>query len=253
MAVQVEGNKRSISVSVDLDVSVERAWAAIATGPGISSWFAPTTVDERAGGELRCQHAPGMESVAEVTSWEPPHALAAHTPEWMPGSPDLDTLWQVEETTSGARVTVTHTMETEADTWDPIFGDVEKGWGGFFRILQIYLAEFEGQSCTIHRCMAMGELPVDECWSRLVEAGGLGEAGQAWSGLEGWSGGVHSFDGDGKVALVRLADPIGGVAWFSAFPMGPSNCISVGLYLYGEGADAVDPGPWQQWLEGLLT
>ena len=54
--------RRSVQVEVEVEVpgTPEQVWAAIATGPGISSWFVPTEVDGRAGGKIACDFGGGM-------------------------------------------------------------------------------------------------------------------------------------------------------------------------------------------------
>jgi ligand-binding SRPBCC domain-containing protein len=49
----------------------EEVWQAIATGPGVSSWFVPT--EAREDGTVVSHFGPGMDSVATRTAWEPPH------------------------------------------------------------------------------------------------------------------------------------------------------------------------------------
>ena len=50
MSVKVErSGRRSIQVEVEVPGTPEEVWQAIATGPGISSWFAPTEFEERDG------------------------------------------------------------------------------------------------------------------------------------------------------------------------------------------------------------
>ncbi len=44
-------SSRSIEVEVEVPGTPEEVWAAVATGPGIGSWFVPSTVEEREGGE----------------------------------------------------------------------------------------------------------------------------------------------------------------------------------------------------------
>jgi hypothetical protein len=44
-----ESGRRSIAVEVEVAGTPEEVWEAIATGPGVSSWFVPTEVDETAG------------------------------------------------------------------------------------------------------------------------------------------------------------------------------------------------------------
>ena len=45
-------DQRAIDLSVDVDGTAEEVWEAIATGPGVSSWFIPTRIEGRPGGEV---------------------------------------------------------------------------------------------------------------------------------------------------------------------------------------------------------
>ena len=50
MSVQKEASgRRSVQVEVEVPGTPEEVWQAIATGPGISSWFVPTTFEEHDG------------------------------------------------------------------------------------------------------------------------------------------------------------------------------------------------------------
>ena len=69
--------RRSVEAEVEVPGTPEVVWQAIATGPGISSWFVPTTVEEREGGSIVCNFGPGMESLSTITTWEPPQRFAA--------------------------------------------------------------------------------------------------------------------------------------------------------------------------------
>ena len=51
-------DSRSIEVEVEVPGTPEEVWAAIVTGPGIGSWFVPSTVEEREGGETASQFGP---------------------------------------------------------------------------------------------------------------------------------------------------------------------------------------------------
>ena len=80
MALKKEpSGRRSIQVEVEVPGTPEEVWRAIGTGAGISSWFVPSKMEERQGGELVCTFAPGMDSHATITSWQPPHYMAAES------------------------------------------------------------------------------------------------------------------------------------------------------------------------------
>src|SRR5262245_28311497 len=63
--------RRWVVVEAEVPGTPEQVWAAIATGPGISSWFVPSKVEEREGGIATADFGPGMESRATITVWEP--------------------------------------------------------------------------------------------------------------------------------------------------------------------------------------
>jgi uncharacterized protein YndB with AHSA1/START domain len=47
-----DDRERVIDLSVEVVGTPEEVWRAIATGGGISSWYVPTTVEERENGAL---------------------------------------------------------------------------------------------------------------------------------------------------------------------------------------------------------
>jgi uncharacterized protein YndB with AHSA1/START domain len=50
MSVNLEpSGRRSVQVELEVAGTPEAVWQAIATGPGISSWFVPTEIEQRAG------------------------------------------------------------------------------------------------------------------------------------------------------------------------------------------------------------
>ena len=58
---------------VDLQATPEQVWAAIATGPGVDSWFmGKNEIEPREGGKASMT-MPGFTGESTVTAWEPPH------------------------------------------------------------------------------------------------------------------------------------------------------------------------------------
>ncbi len=85
MSVKKEASgRRSVQVEVEVPGTPEEVWQAIATGPGISSWFVPTEFEERDGKPVavKLNFGPGMESRSVVTVWDPPRKFAAEAPGW---------------------------------------------------------------------------------------------------------------------------------------------------------------------------
>ena len=96
MSVKVESSgRRSIQVEVEVPGTPEEVWQAIASGPGISSWFAPTEFEERDGRPvaMTVNVGPGMEARSVVTAWDAPRKFVSEGDGWFPGAPPVATEW----------------------------------------------------------------------------------------------------------------------------------------------------------------
>src|SRR3954467_4755752 len=141
--------RRWVQVEVEVPGTPEAVWQAIATGPGVSSWFVPTQVEEREGGTVTANFGPGMDSVARISFWAPPRRFVADSPDLGPDAPPIATEWIVEARGGGMCVVrVVHSLFATADDWDDQLEGFEGGWPAFFRILRLYLTHFRGQPCT---------------------------------------------------------------------------------------------------------
>lgn len=67
---------RAIELEVTVAGTPEQVWEAIATGPGITAWFVPTTVEGEPGGVITQDFGPGMLVEGRVQAWEPPHRFS---------------------------------------------------------------------------------------------------------------------------------------------------------------------------------
>jgi uncharacterized protein YndB with AHSA1/START domain len=97
MSVKKEpSGRRSVQVEVEVPGTPEQVWQAIASGPGISSWFVPTKLDAKVGGQLSLDFGGGMVSSATITEWQPPHRFVAEDRTWLPNGAPVATEWIVE-------------------------------------------------------------------------------------------------------------------------------------------------------------
>ena len=136
--------RRSVQVEVEVPGTPEEVWQAIATAPGVSSWFMPTKFEERDGKPVAVTHSfgPGLEPRAVVTAWDPPRRYVAQGESWG-GSPPIAIEWSVEARAGGAcLVCVVHSLFASNDDWDNRLESSGQGWPGFFRTLRIYLTHF---------------------------------------------------------------------------------------------------------------
>ncbi|WP_419554495.1 hypothetical protein [Candidatus Poriferisodalis sp.] len=68
---------RVIDLPVEVIGDVETVWRAVATRPGISSWWVPHTIEERTEGAAIVSFGPEpeMQIPGRVAAWEPPHRV----------------------------------------------------------------------------------------------------------------------------------------------------------------------------------
>lgn len=251
--------RRSVEAEVEVPGTPEEVWAAIATGPGISAWFVPSTVEEREGGAAKADFGPGMESEGTIKKWDPPHRYVVETQE---GPGPVATEWIVEARSGGTCVVrVVHSWFASSDDWDHEFEGHEHGWRSFFLILSLYLTHFRGHPAATLQVMGMTTEPEADAWRTLLRGlgtagAGAGEHRDAPSGTPPF-GGVVEVGGDGAhpELLVRLEKPCPGIAHAFAMPMGGQVMLPMRLYLYGgEARDVLarDESAWQAWMNDLF-
>src|SRR5437762_11694767 len=262
MSVKKEPSGRhSVQVEVEVPGTPEEVWRAIATGPGISSWFVPTEFEERDGKSVavKLDFGPGMESRSAVTAWDPPRRFAAEAPGWAPGSPTIADEWTVEARAGGiCIVRFVHSLFASTDDWDNQLESAKSGWAGFLNILRIYLAHFSGQRSAIMQVTTPIASTEAEAWETLTAALGVKgvSVGQRWTtpaGASPLSGVVELVTENPYDAPLRPDKPGPGIAGRGAatYPSGES-VVAMNLYLYGDQAAAtvarVTPR-WQAWFQ----
>ena len=173
--------RRFVEAQAEVPGTPEEVWRAIATGPGISSWFVPSRVEERVGGTASATFGPGMEATATITAWDPPRRFALESPGGMggPGSPAVATEWIVESRAGDTcLVRVVHSWFADTDEWDGQFEGQETGWVCFFRILRIYLAHYRGLPGAGLQTLSMTGEPVPNAWANLMKNLGFSDAAE---------------------------------------------------------------------------
>jgi uncharacterized protein YndB with AHSA1/START domain len=249
--------RRSVEAEVEVPGTPEEVWQAIATGPGISSWFVPSEVEEREGGKAVSHFAPGdsMDSVGKITTWSPPHRFVVETQE---GPGTVASEWTVEARAGGTCVVrVVHNWFASTDDWDDQMEGHTHGWAAFFRILRLYLAHFRGQHGASFQLMATAPEPAPAAWNALIEL--LGIAGAAVGGristapgTPPLAGTVHSVGlPQWPELLLQTEAPSPGIAHFFPLPMAGQVFLTGRLYLFGKDAAEtiarVQP-IWQKWI-----
>jgi hypothetical protein len=220
--------RRSVEVEVEVEGTVEEAWQAIATGPGVGAWFAPT---EFADGEIRTTLAPGMVVNAKQTAWDPPYRFTAEAP-LGPNAPAIGTEWSVEGRDGGTCIVrVVHSLFADTDDWDNQLTGAESGWPGYFRVLKLYMHHFRGKACVDARAMGIAAEPASAVWARVLA-----------SPLP--VNGTVEYQADNNI-LIRTASSL---AAFFAMPMGPAQTMLIAV-VYQYGSDLIDAQQLQGWAQ----
>ena len=251
-----------LQFSVEVPGTPEQVWQAIATARGMSAWFLPTEMEERAGGSLHFSMGPEMGSDGQVTDWEPPRRIV-YQEDWAalmgkePGTVSALTSEFLVEAQSGGTCVVHVTSsgfgtgaDWEAEFWD----DMAPNWMPFFDNLRLYLSHFPGQEATVLEVTATHPVEADALWVALRDAVGLGDEGSMVE-VRGASGTVERR-GE-RQALVRLIAPVPGMINLYTFGIGESIAMA-GVRAYLFSADAADyvqreETAWQEWLQGLVV
>ena len=253
-------DRRSIELDVEVPGSPEEVWRAVATGPGISSWYVPHTVEECAGGAATASFGPGpeMQVPGRVAVWEPPRRVCFDGGEGVDG---LVFEWTVEPRGDNRCVVrLVNTGFGQGGEWDAQYDDMVEGWGLFLFNLKLHMEHFAGQTAAPVLPMGMWAGSRDEAWAVLTDALGIPSAPAAGERIEPGAPGVPPLAGTvvdaaaWRIALL-LDQPAPGTAFVTVESYGEHAGASVWLYLYGaDGAEAAErDGPlWQNWLAEAL-
>jgi uncharacterized protein YndB with AHSA1/START domain len=262
MSVKQEADgRRSVEFAFEVPGTPEDVWQALATGPGISSWFVPTDIEERDGKPVVVTYhfGPGMDIRASVTACDRPRRFTQEGGGPFPGSPPIATEFTIEARSGSlCKVRIVHSLFASTDEWDNQLEGAAGGWSGFLNILRLYLTHFRGQRSSIMQVATPVTSTEAEAWETLTAALGVKgvSVGQRWATPAGVSplGGVvehlteHPYD-----ALLRLDRPGSGIAAIGAqtYPGGPTT-VAMNLYVYGDEAAAIvarETPLWQAWFQ----
>lgn len=273
---------RSVEAEVEVPGSPEDVWRAIATSQGISSWFVPSTVEEREGGASVTSFGPGMDAVATITKWNPPASFVAET-EPGPGEEGLGrvaTEWTVEARSGGTCVVrVVHRWFADTDDWDGQFEGHAYGWAtSFFRMLRLYLTHYPGEPCAMFQLSAMSRSTGPETWRTIRTALNINDGDQRFTSTPGTpelagevermeitdpdllrvrksspqvAAALEGMEGEEPELLLRLDRPAPGLAHLFVMAMGDQTMVSARFHFFGNrGAAAAADAEreWSGWL-----
>jgi uncharacterized protein YndB with AHSA1/START domain len=248
---------RTIDLSIEVPGTPHEVWRAIATGPGISSWYVPHRVEEHAGGAVVASFGPGPELQvhARVAAWDPPHRVVFDKGEDAGG---LAFEWLVEARDGGSCVVrLVNSGFGDGGTWDDQYDALQEGWTLFLVNLRLHLQHFRGRSAAAALPMGMWPVAPQQAWDTLTRT--LGVPSRLAVGdrldLDGGDGarlaGTVADVAERRLAVL-LDAPASGTAFVAAEGHGRSCGVSVWAYLYGDDRETLAAdvaAAWQRWLD----
>lgn len=157
---------------LEVETTPEQVWQAIATGPGIDSWFMGRNEVDAGHATVR-QSFGGYRPEHRITEWEPPHRLTYRSDT----APDgrfiaYEFLVEGRDRSSTVLRMVTSGF-LPGDDWAHEYDAMTKGGALFFATLGTYLTHFTGRTAV--PLTVFGPLVEDwpAAWRRLASAFGL--------------------------------------------------------------------------------
>jgi uncharacterized protein YndB with AHSA1/START domain len=238
---------------IALDATPEQVWEAIATGPGVDSWFmGHTEIEPREGGRGSLTIA-GHTERSTVTAWEPGKRFAFRGDDGPDGT-FMAFEYLIEGREGGSSVLRFVHSGLLGDNWETEYDALKEGDPMYLRKLAVYLKHFPGRTSSGNMFLfGPQSVDADRAWSAFGSA--LGVTGEITVG-----------------APVRIAvdglEPQDGVVEFTSVPhfTGVRTDDGVYMFVYGQGMVVVEhhaftddqdqqkiESAWQAWLADAVA
>ncbi|WP_410586853.1 SRPBCC family protein [Amycolatopsis sp. lyj-23] len=240
------GHEFELTDTAEVGATPEQVWDAIATGPGIDSWFmGRNEVEGGTGGTVRGAFG-GYEPEYGIRSWEPPGRLAYGSATG-PDGRRIGYEFLVEGRASGSTVIRCVTSGfLPGDDWEDEFEAMTAGGALFFRTLVEYVTHFAGRTAVPVTAFGPPVGDWDRAWTQLGVA--LGLAGRPAEGERvrlGREGVVYAVND--QAVGVRTPDAM------YRFLRGFHGPMVASHHLFAPGTDPVtEEKAWGEWLDRVF-
>ncbi|MEU7884396.1 SRPBCC domain-containing protein [Microbispora bryophytorum] len=240
---------------VELDATPEQVWEAIATGPGVDSWFmGRTEIEPAEGGRGRFTMFGNSEGTT-VTGYEPGKRFAFRGD----GNPDgtfMAMEYLIEGRDHGSTVLRLVQHGFLGDGWETEFEAMGVGWDMYLHKLVQYLTYFRGRPATVVSAVRPQAAESAPAWAAIKDALGLPDTVRlgdpvrlAVDGLPPEEG-VVDYTGFPAFLGLRTADGL-----YRFIHSGPKrgNVVVLGHHVFAEDADQEHvEAAWRSWLSRLF-
>ncbi|RSD07341.1 SRPBCC family protein [Amycolatopsis eburnea] len=228
----------------EVDATPEQVWEAIATGPGIDSWFmGRNEVEGGTGGVVRGAFG-AYQPEYRIREWDPLEKLV-YGNEPGPDGRKIAYEFLIEGRDGGSSVIRCVTSGfLPGDDWEDEFEAMTAGGALFFRTLVEYVTHFAGRTAVPVTVFGPPVADWDEAWARLGTA--LGLPARPALGDRVSLGGVVYAVNDQTVGI-RTADAM------LRFMKGFHGPMVAAHHIFTPGADAAtEEKTWSDWLNRVL-
>ena len=236
---------------VTLPATPDQVWDAVASGPGIDSWFmGRNDVEPRESGVARMT-AGGQAEDAVVTAYEPGRRFVTRTARRADGR-FMAFEYLVEGRGQGSTVLRVVHSGMLGDDWADEYDALRRGWPLHLDTLREYLEHFAGRTgVPVFGAVPAPERTADELRAAVVRALGLDGDAPVGSRARATPDGVPALDGevtwsDADRVKVRTADGL------YAFFVADGLALMFHHLFVPASPDAADAA-WQQWLTAALA
>lgn len=246
-----------IREQLEIEATPEQIWQAIATGPGVDSWFmGHSTIESGLGGHNKMD-AGGFTLESTVTAWDPPHRFAFKEDSPGPDGALHAFEYLIEGRDGGSTVLKFVHSGFLGDDWEAEYDALRKGDLIYIQKLAQYLKHFPGRVAAPIGGFGGQLADKEKAWETI--RAGLGLSGPVAVGekVRLTPTGLQPLDGVVDLANedflnVRTDDAI------YVFIHGFQGAVVIGHHIYGEtGQPAPDVAgletAWQSWLAGLFA
>ncbi|MFD7313445.1 SRPBCC domain-containing protein [Streptomyces sp. NPDC056730] len=239
-----------IELETTLPASPEQVWEAIATGPGIDSWFMGRNEVESREGGIAAMSTGGHREEAMITAYEPGERFATRTPAAEDGRFMAFEYLIEGRDGAGTVLRVVHSGLL-GDDWQDEYDALRRGWPFHLHTLREYLAHFAGRTgVPVFAVVPTGGRPEPEIRAALARGLSLPDSTVVGARVHAEPAGLPPLDGevvwaDDERVGVRAADGL------YTFHHG-SGVALMFHHLFGPDTERAEAA-WQQWLTGLLT
>jgi uncharacterized protein YndB with AHSA1/START domain len=133
---------------LEVDATPEQVWEAIATGPGMDSWFmGRNDIEPREGGRTRWSIG-GFTAESTVTAWDPPTRFVSSGDEAPDGSRHQFDYRVEERDGGGSTIHYVHSGMLGAVDWEAEYDAMSEGDPMYLHKLVQYVTYFSGRFAT---------------------------------------------------------------------------------------------------------